>query len=286
MILFSFPEQTEFAKKLPYEQGVWQWRHFPDGESYVRITSDVKGKETIILCSLSQPDIKTLPLLFLAYNLRDLGAKKITLIAPYLGYMRQDKRFNAGEAITSEIFAGILSPYIDRLITIDPHLHRHHDLNEIYHCESTIMSAAPLMAKWIKKNVAKSLVIGPDMESEQWVKLVAESAGAPYLILEKIRHGDKDVEIILDDIIHYKDYVPVLVDDIISTAATMMKTIELLRQQNFNEIICLATHGLFSEDAYTKLQNAGVKVVTTNTIIHPSNALDVSILIAEVLDNK
>jgi ribose-phosphate pyrophosphokinase len=124
MILFSFPEQAILGKAMGLEQGAWEWRHFPDGESYVRVDSHVKGKTVAILCSLNQPDIKTLPLIFLTRTLKEMGAARITLIAPYLGYMRQDKRFKEGEAVTSDIFAALLSPYIDALITIDPHLHR------------------------------------------------------------------------------------------------------------------------------------------------------------------
>jgi ribose-phosphate pyrophosphokinase len=286
MIIFAFPEQAELIKGLNLPKGDWQWRYFPDGESYIRVTSEVKDKEVIILCSLNQPDTKTLPLIFLAHNLRELGASKITLIAPYLGYMRQDKKFNAGETITSQIFAAILSSYIDALITIDPHLHRHHDLTQIYNCACTAISAASLMARWIKENIAKALIIGPDIESEQWVKIVAEGANAPYIILEKTRHGDRDVDIIIKDITKYKSYKPILVDDIISSGVTMIKAIELLKKQGFVDIVCLATHGLFAGDAYTKLKNTGAKIVTSNTINHPSNVLDTTVLMTDVISNK
>ncbi len=277
MILFSFKEQEQLAKNLSKEQGIWQWRKFPDGESYVQILTDVNKQDVAILCSLNDPDLKFLPLVFLAQTLRELGATTISLIAPYLGYMRQDIRFKAGEAITSEIFARNLSPYIDTLITIDPHLHRHLKLEEIYNCKCHNISAAPLMAKWIKKNVPNALIIGPDMESEQWVKIVAKNVGAPYCVLEKIRHGDKDVEITIKDISQYKNHIPVLVDDIISTAKTMIKAIELLKQQNFENIICVATHGLFAGNAYTELKETGAtKIITTNTITHISNAIDIA----------
>lgn len=284
MILFVFPEQAALGEAMGLEPGNWEWRHFPDGESYVRVLSDVRDKSTVILCSLNQPDTRTLPLVFLAKTLKEFGAAKVTLIAPYLGYMRQDKRFKTGEAITSNIFAGLLSPYIDALITIDPHLHRHHDLNEIYACKCMVISAAPLMAGWIKARVQKPLIVGPDAESEQWVKTVAEGAGAPYLVLEKTRHGDRDVDIHLPDIGQYRDHVPVLVDDIISTAATMIKTVGLLKAQGFADIACVATHGLFAGDAYKKLQEAGAtNIITANTIPHPSNGLNVAALLPAIL---
>lgn len=275
MIVFAFPEQAALAESMDFPLGDWQWRHFPDGESYVRVMSDVKGKPVAILCSLNRPDAKALPLIFLAQTLKELGAAKVMLIAPYLGYMRQDKRFHEGEAVTSEIFAPLLSHYIDTLVTIDPHLHRHHRLQEIYDCECTVLSAAPLMTQWIQKNVAKPLIIGPDAESEQWVKEVAAGAKAPYIILEKTRRGDRGVEITLPDITSYRGHAPVLVDDIVSTAGTMIKTAGLLRAQGFAHIACLATHGLFADDAYEKLRQTGARIITANTVPHPSNGLDI-----------
>ncbi len=281
MIVFAFPEQAELAVAMGFEHGRWEWRHFPDGESYVRVTSDVSGRQVAILCSLNQPDGKTLPLIFLTKALREMGAAKVTLVAPYLGYMRQDKRFRAGEAVTADIFAGLLSPYIDALVTIDPHLHRHHCLQEIYRCECKVVSATPLMTEWIKKNVRNPLIIGPDMESEQWVKTVAAGVNAPYIVLEKTRHGDRDVEITLPDTERHRDSNPVLVDDIISTAATMIKTVGLLKAQGFPDIACLATHGVFAGNAYADLRKAGAgRIVTANTVLHPSNGLQAAQLLA------
>jgi ribose-phosphate pyrophosphokinase len=284
MIVFSFPEQQELAGHLGFEQCEWQWRQFPDGESYVRVLSDVKGREVAILCSLNQPDAKTLPLLFLAATLKKWGAAKITLIAPYLAYMRQDKAFNCGEAVTSDLFAALLSPFIDALITIDPHLHRHTRLTQIYSCDCKALSAAPLMAEWIKTNITNAVIIGPDAESEQWVKTVATLADAPYVVLQKNRLGDREVQIQLPDIATYKNHVPVLVDDIISTAGTMIKTVTLLQAQSFATIICLATHALFAGDAYEALVKAGAaKIVTTNTVKHQSNGIAIASLFKKSL---
>ncbi|MGB9151658.1 MAG: ribose-phosphate diphosphokinase [Alphaproteobacteria bacterium] len=284
-LLFAFPEQAAMGVKLialsGYKKGDWTWRQFPDGESYVRILSDVKGKQAIILCSLSQPDTKTLPLIFLAKTLKELGCEKVTLFAPYLGYMRQDIRFHEGEAITSEVFAEFLSRYIDALVTVDPHLHRHKHMEEIYACECKVLSAAPLMAQWVTAHVKNPLIIGPDGESEQWVKMVAAQSNAPYVVSSKGRHGDRDIELVLPDIRPYKDKTPVLIDDIISTGVTVIRTIELLRQQGHMQVVCLATHGVFAGDAYEKIMKMGnVEAVTSDTISHPSNAIDVASLFA------
>ena len=106
-ILFSLPgnmELTELiAKKLAIEIGKAEIRSFPDGESYIRIDSEVKNKTVILISTLNDPNSKVLPLLFMAQTLKELGAKKLCLVSPYLSYMRQDKQFQPGEAITSKI---------------------------------------------------------------------------------------------------------------------------------------------------------------------------------------
>ena len=130
-----------------------------------------------------------------------MGAASVCLVAPYLAYMRQDTRFNPGEAVTSEYFARLLSGAIDRLITIDPHLHRRNSMQEIYSVPCDVLHAAGVISAWIRENIPQALLIGPDSESEQWVSEVARNAGAPSIVLEKIRHGDRDVEVSVIDVL-------------------------------------------------------------------------------------
>jgi len=82
------------------------------------------------------------------------------------------------------------------------------------------MHAAPLISDWIRNEVKKPLLIGPDSESEQWVAAVARDAVAPHLVLQKVRHGDRDVEISVPEVARWRDHIPVLVDDIVSTGRT------------------------------------------------------------------
>lgn len=106
-----------------------------------------------------------MPLIFAAKTARELKAKKITLIAPYLAYMRQDKQFHQGQGITSKYFAALISHYFDNLITIDPHLHRWHSLNDIYSIPTHVLHANDAIASWIIQHVTNPVLIGPDIES-------------------------------------------------------------------------------------------------------------------------
>jgi ribose-phosphate pyrophosphokinase len=170
-LLFYFPSEEKLAQSLNHrgfaELGQFTHRYFPDGESYLQIHTPVQGREVFVLCSLNQADAKLLPLIFFADTARELGALSMRLIAPYLGYMRQDKRFQAGEAITSHSFAQIISQYFDALYTVDPHLHRRKSLSEIYSIPTQVLHTAPLLAEWIQQNVSNPLLIGPDEESRK-----------------------------------------------------------------------------------------------------------------------
>lgn len=279
--LFAFPEQKPLAASLAgYTLVDWEWRHFPDGESYVRVLSDVSGKRVTLLCSLNNPDSKILPLLFLAHTLKEMGATEVGLIAPYLGYMRQDKAFHPGECVTSKPFAALLSHSVDWLVTIDPHLHRYHALSEIYTIPARAFHAAELVATWIRHSVKQPLLIGPDEESRQWVSAIAETIGCPFVVLTKIRHGDKDVEVSLPDSGGLHGFQPVLVDDIISTARTMIETVGHLRRLQLPPPVCIGIHAVFAEGAYDALKASGIKkIVTCNTILHETNELDISALL-------
>ncbi len=287
-ILFAYPDNEKQAaslvKEAGYEMGAIKTHHFPDGESLVQLETDVKGRDVILFCSLDHPDSKAMTVMFFAQTAKELGAKSVGLIAPYLGYMRQDKRFHEGEAVTSNIFAAFISKHFDSLITVDPHLHRHKDMNEIYTIPAKVVHAADAIAVWVKDNIENPVLIGPDEESDQWVSDVAKKAGVPYTVLTKTRHGDKDVEVSVPEIDKYKDHTPVLVDDIISTARTMMAAVKHLKEAGMTGPVCIGVHAVFAGDAYRALEDAGAgRIVTCNTIPHLTNAIDVSDLIAQNL---
>ena len=287
-IILALPGNEKFAEKIAMkfkaELGEIVVRSFPDGESYVRVISNVNDKKVLIVCTLDHPDQKILPVYFLAQTVKELGAKEVGLICPYLAYMRQDKRFHPGEAVTSTHFAKLISQFADWMVTIDPHLHRRNNMSEIYSIPVKVLHAAPLVSAWIKDNIKNPLLVGPDSESEQWVKKVAEDAGAPFIVLEKVRKGDKDVEIKVPDFSTWKNYQPVLVDDIISTAHTMIETTKHLLQAGFNKPVCIGVHGIFAGNAYRELMDAGAdSIVSTDSISHETNRISIAELVCQSL---
>ena len=280
-VILALPGNETFtqslANHLNAEVGELLAHRFPDGESYVRIETPVQGRDVTVVCTLHHPDEKVLPLLFVAETVKELGAKSVGLVAPYLAYMRQDKRFQPGEGITSIYFAKLLTSCIDWLVTVDPHLHRRSSLEEIYKIPCGVVHAAPVISDWIKASIKVPVLVGPDVESDQWVAAVAERADAPYLVLEKTRRGDRDVDISIPDVERWRNRTPVLVDDIISTARTMIETVRHLRRAGLNPPVCIGVHGVFADHAYDDLLEAGVaKVITCNTISHLTNSIDIA----------
>ncbi|MHB1206967.1 MAG: ribose-phosphate pyrophosphokinase [Rhodospirillaceae bacterium] len=290
-LLLAMPGNQALTQRLASLAGidmtVCDFRRFPDGESYVRLDVKgalVRGRSVAIVCTLDHPDDKLLALIFMAENLRELGARRVGLVSPYLPYMRQDKRFKPGEALTSESFARLISSRFDWLVTVDPHLHRHKALSEIYDIPTEVVPAAPLISAWIREHVRRPIVIGPDEESEQWVASVAKAAGAPHLVLRKTRTGDRRVRVKLPSLADLKGLTPVIVDDIVSTARTMIETVVGLKRLGARAPQCVGVHGIFADTAYMDLKKAGASaIVTCNTVVHRSNRIDIAGALAPVV---
>lgn len=285
-LVMGLPGNESLAAQLAvhrnWDLGILESRRFPDGESYVRLASSVFGRSVALVCTLNDPDPKFLRLCFTAAAAHDQGATRIGLISPYLAYMRQDKVFHEGEGITSDYFARIVSSQFDWLVTLDPHLHRHHSLSEIYTIPALSAHSTAALADWISGNIRKPILIGPDSESEQWVRDVAMRIDAPYRVLEKARRGDRDVSVSVPDMADFLDRTPVLIDDIVSSGRTMIAAATQIRAKGFDRIDCVAVHALFAGAAYAELKMMFNLIVTTNAVPHESNRIDVSTLLGDL----
>ena len=268
---------TAIAAALDLPLIVPEVRRFPDGEFYVRIDADLAGQDAILVGTLTQPADKFLLVAFLAATARDLGAMRVGLVAPYLAFMRQDIAFQRGEGITARYFARLVSQSVDWLVTVDPHLHRVHALDGLYSIPTTIARAAPDIARWVAREIATPVLVGPDAESVQWVAAVAEACGAPFVILEKTRRGDRDVSVSapegqVDQILG--GHTPVLIDDIVSTGRTMIEATKQLRAAGSAAPMCVAIHAVFADALNADLVAAGARgIVTCNTIPHATNQI-------------
>jgi ribose-phosphate pyrophosphokinase len=258
---------------------------FPDGESCFRLSAPAITGDAALVATLRDPEHKLAELLLLAEAARQWGGISVGLVAPYLPFMRQDAVMQEGEAVTARSFAKIVSRSFDWLVTVDPHLHRIQRLSEIYDIPTRVVHTAPLLGQWIAKNVDHPFIVGPDVESRQWADDIAAAARAPAVVLTKTRRGDAQVSIQLpDDLDEFQGRVPVLVDDIISTGTTMAATVSQLLDRGFPAPLCVAVHAVFSPGAVDAIEAAGARcVVSTNTIPHITNRVDVTPLLASAV---
>ena len=288
MVLLGFsdyrPLGEALAAALDIPFALVDVHRFPDGES--KLTLPEKLPEAAILCrSLDHPNNKLIELLLAAQTARESGVKHLTLVAPYLCYMRQDIAFHPGEAVSQRIIGRFLAGLFDKVITVDPHLHRIDRLEQaIPGREAIALGTAGVMREFLLRNTRRPLLVGPDGESEQWVRAIAEPAGLDYAVASKERLGDREVQITLPE--HdYRHHEVILVDDMISTGRTLINVALQLKRQGAEVIHCLVTHALFSDDVTQALHDAGITHIwSSDSISHPSNAIALAPLLAEALE--
>lgn len=274
----------KIARKLKSPYSNLEVKKFPDGELKVRFTSNVHGKDVVLVQSFyGNVNDCIVEVIFAADTARDLGAKKVFLAAPYFPYFRQDKRFKSGQCISIEVMARLMSKYFNKVFIIDPHLHRETKLSHLFSIKAERLTANPYIADYIKKNIKNPLIVGPDWESYKWAGKVAEKIKCEHVILQKKRYTGRKVKVTLNKKVNVDNKNIVFVDDIISTGNTILESVKNLKKLGAKKFNCIAVHGIFVENALEKLRKANVKVVTTNTIPNKVAKIDVSGLIAGAL---
>lgn len=286
-LLLYFEDEHESALQLARAAGLElaqiERHHFPDGELKLRLPVPLP-ESVVILRTLDHPNEKLLELLLAARTARELGARHLTLVAPYLAYMRQDVAFQPGEAVSQRIVGRFLADLFDAVITVDPHLHRVATLQEAVPVPRAIaLTGAPLLADLIAERRQRPLLVGPDEESAQWIAQAAARHGFDHAVCRKVRHGDRAVEIVLPPI-DVAGRAVVLLDDVASTGQTLARAARLLVAAGAASVDVAVTHALFAGDALQVILDAGVgEVWSTDCIRHPSNVVSVAPLIAAVL---
>jgi ribose-phosphate pyrophosphokinase len=287
MIILAFPEYLSQAQRLADRLDAplaeVSLHHFPDSESFVSLPSSLPGH--VIFCrSLDQPNNKLIELLLCAATARELGAKRLTLVAPYLCYMRQDFANHPGVAVSQRIIGKMLADLFDDVLTVDPHLHRISSLDEAIPIKNAIsLSAADEIGRFLKQKLEHALLLGPDGESEQWVANIANKIGFDYCIAHKERGGDKQISMTLPDI-KFLNKTIVIIDDIASTGRTLGMAARLLKSAGAGDIYAVVTHALFCGDAEAHILQSGVQTVwSTDSINHPASCIKLDALLADAI---
>ncbi len=284
--VFSFDEDVSYARQIarliraPMRR--FSIHQFPDEETLASIGQRRPRADAILVRRLDHPNPKIADTLFVADALRRAAIREITLAVPYFPYLRQDKVFHDGEALSAKVFGNLIGHSFDRVITIDPHLHRIRTLNDVIPCRTQHLSAADPIARWVRINCPNAVVVGPDVESTELVRHVAKAAGTGWIAGRKRRLADKKVVVEFDRLPTTGSAV--IVDDIGSSGVTVAAAARTLRSHGLGPIDSVVVHALFAKDAIARIRRSGVRrIVSCDTVDHPTNAIKTAAVMAQAL---
>ena len=190
-LVLAFQDEAVLAQSLATAMGwplAWVDEHnFPDGETRLRLPPHLPP-QVVLLRGLQQANTRLTPLLLAAAGARELGAQQITLISPYLAYMRQDIAFTPGEVVSQRHLGRLLAASFDAVITVDPHLHRVTTMDEVVPGRRGVaLTAAELLGGHVARQVPGALLLAPDEEAGQWVRRAAMAHGLDHAVCRKQR---------------------------------------------------------------------------------------------------
>ncbi len=287
--IFAFEDNIKQARQLAALVGaaasLVDAHRFPDGESLVTVAREqVRGKTVALYRSLHNPNGKLVEVLLAAAALRDGGAERLILVAPYLPYMRQDRAFRPGQAVSQMVIGELIGQVFDGVITVQPHLHRTASLDQVFVGKPALaLPAAQAIAKALEGAVSPATVVaGPDEESLDLARDVATHLGLPWTNATKHRHGDNQVDLSLPKGLSLAGASAVIVDDVISTGGTVIALARALRAAGVASIDAYVAHAMYDEEAAFLMSAAGIRrVVSLDGVAHVTNGISVVGLIAK-----
>lgn len=278
-LVLHFADEAKLAQSLARALGcpavAIDVHTFPDGETRLRLPPELPAR-TVLLRGLHQPNPKLAPLLLAAAGARELGAQRLDLVAPYLAYMRQDMAFTPGEVVSQRHLGGLLAAAFDTVVTVDPHLHRVATMDEVVPGRRGLdVSAAGLLGHHAAQAVPDALLLAPDEEAGQWVRLAATVAGLDHAVCHKQRRGDHDVSVTLLGA-PVQGRAVVLLDDVASTGRTLISAAQAALAAGAASVDVAVTHALFVGDALAAVHAAGVRQVwSSDAVPHATNAVSI-----------
>ncbi|WP_298521945.1 ribose-phosphate diphosphokinase [uncultured Methanobrevibacter sp.] len=283
------------AKELGEELCYVETKKFPDGERYLRIDGEIADEVTVIQSTGYPQDENLMELLFIIANLKDLGAKKVRAVVPYMGYARQEKRFNPGETISAKIICELIQAAgADEFITFN--IHEACVLN-FFDIPARNLSAMPAIAEFLDKSDADNmLIIAPDKGAYGFAQEMSEIIGCDCTYLTKVRLGPDKVETKIVDVRcdsesentvnvdSVKGKHAIIIDDIIATGGTIVNAINILKQYGASEIDVCCVHPILTNNGTTRIYSAGAnKIIGTNSLSSDTSRVSLAKSIADAL---
>ncbi len=259
--VFSGRSNPRLAERVVNYLGITlgrvQLERFPDGEISLKLFEDVRGRETFVIQSTSEPGNEHLMELLIYIDcLKRASASRVTVVCPYYGYARQDRKDEGRVPITAKLVANLLTVAgADRVLTLDLHAAQ---IQGFFDIPVDNLSAEPVITAYFESlNAGPLVVVSPDIGNAKKARVYAERLGGDLAIIDKRRvSGSEAVAYtIIGDV---KDKTVLMVDDMIATAGTIVQAVKLVRERGAGRVVIAATHGVLCGPAIKRLSEAGV----------------------------
>ncbi|MDO5849339.1 MAG: ribose-phosphate diphosphokinase [Methanobrevibacter sp.] len=269
-------------------------KKFPDGERYLKVNGPVEDEVTIIQSTAYPQDENILELLFLIKTVKDLGAKRVKVVMPYMGYARQEKRFNPGEAVSARIVAELIEcAGADEFITFNIH---EKCVLDFFSIPAKTLSAMPAIAEYVRDDDEKPLIVAPDKGAYHFAQEIAHILDSECTYFSKVRLGPDKVETRIVDVRcdgadeetvnvdAVKGKKVVIIDDIIATGGTIVNAINILKQHGAKSVDVCCVHPILVNGATARIYEAGANsLISTNSISSDTSRVSLADIIAEEL---
>ncbi|HEY0036450.1 MAG TPA: ribose-phosphate pyrophosphokinase [Longimicrobium sp.] len=264
----NLPLAEEIAQVVKVPLGAVTIQRFADGEIFVRIDENVRGRDIFIIQSTTAPADSIMEMLLLIDAVKRASAARVTAVMPYFGYARQDRKDQPRVAIGAKLVANMLvSAGADRVLSVDFHQHQ---IQGFFDVPVDHLYAAPVFTRYFReKQLTNLVVVSPDVGSAKMARGFAKRLDATMGIIDKRRPAANVAEVMnVIGEVEGKDCL--LSDDMIDTAGTMAEAARALKERGANDVYACATHALLSGPAVERLANAPFKeIVVTNTVPVP-----------------
>lgn len=289
MMVFSGRSHPELADQvaaaLGQELAPSSIYDFANGEIFVRFLESVRGSDAYVLQSHCE-NINTwiMEQLIMVDALKRASAARITVIAPFYAYARQDKKHRGREPITARLIADLFKTAgADRLMTVDLHTSQ---IQGFFDGPVDHLFALPILADYIQQNYEGNnlTVVSPDAGRVRVAERWTDVLNAPLAIIHKRRDPEVANEVKVFEVVgDVKDRVCVLVDDMIDTGGTITKAADVLFEQGASDVIVAATHGVLSDPATERILDSRIsEVVLTDTLPIPEERLSEKITVLPI----
>ena len=262
------PLAEEIARHMGLPLGDSTVKRFADGEIFVRINQNARGRDVFIIQPTPPPADSIMELLLLVDAAKRASAARVTAIMPYFGYARQDRKDQPRVALGAKLVANLIEAAgTDKVLGMDFHTHQ---IQGFFDVPVDHLYAAPVLTHYFRGLALDNpVVVAPDVGAAKMARGFARRMNASFAIIDK-RRPQQNVAEVMEVVGDVKGRPCIIVDDMIDTAGTLVSVVDALKDRGAKAIYAAATHPIFSGPARDRLSGSALEeVVVTNTLHLP-----------------